>query len=84
VELVASSHIRSTRDLKGKNVVSDVIDTKVFISMFVAYVGLDPEKDINWVTVPNWDEMIRFPFSSREKSTHSWRGRRGIWNCARR
>src|SRR5262249_51255031 len=38
--------------------VRDVIDTKVFISMFVAYVGLDPEKDINWVTVPNWDDQI--------------------------
>ena len=58
VELVASKQIRSTRDLKGKNVVTDVIDTKVFISMFVAYVGLDPEKDINWVTVPNWDDQI--------------------------
>jgi NitT/TauT family transport system substrate-binding protein len=58
VELVASDHIRSTRDLKGKNVVTDVIDTKVFISMFVAYVGLDPEKDINWVTVPTWDDQI--------------------------
>jgi len=58
VELVAGKNIRSTRDLKGKKVVSGVIDTKVFISMFVAYVGLDPEKDINWVTVPNWDDQI--------------------------
>ena len=58
VELVAGKNIRSTRDLKGKKVVSGVIDTKVFISMFVAYVGLDPEKDINWVTVPNWTDQI--------------------------
>jgi len=58
VELVAGKDIRSTRDLKGKKVVSGVIDTKVFISMFVAYVGLDPEKDINWVTVPNWNDQI--------------------------
>ena len=58
VELVAGKNIRSTRDLKGKKVVSGVIDTNVFISMFVAYVGLDPEKDINWVTVPNWADQI--------------------------
>jgi len=58
VELVAGKNIRSTRDLKGKKVVSGVIDTKVFISMFVAYVGLDPEKDINWVTVPNWNDVV--------------------------
>ena len=60
VELVARKDIRSTHDLKGKKVVSSVTDTKIFISMFVAYVGLDPEKDINWVTVPNWKDEIPF------------------------
>ena len=58
VELVARKEIRSTRDLKGKKVVSGVIDSKLFISMFVAYVGLDPEKDINWVTVPNRNDVV--------------------------
>jgi NitT/TauT family transport system substrate-binding protein len=38
--------------------VSGVVDTKLFVSMFVAYVGLDPEKDINWVTVPNWNDQV--------------------------
>jgi NitT/TauT family transport system substrate-binding protein len=51
VELIASDRIRSTRDLKGKTVGIDT-DTRNFISMFVAYVGLDPEKDINWVPIP--------------------------------
>ena len=51
VELFASDRIRSTRDLKGKRVGIDT-DTRNFISMFVAYVGLDPEKDINWVQIP--------------------------------
>ena len=51
VELVASDHIRTTRDLKGKTIGIDT-DTKVFISMFAAYVGLDPQKDINWVSIP--------------------------------
>jgi NitT/TauT family transport system substrate-binding protein len=48
VELVASDRIRSTRDLKGRNIGINT-DTKNFISMFVAYVGLDPEKDVKWV-----------------------------------
>ena len=32
-------------------------DTKIFISMFAAYVGLNPEKDINWVSVP-WGDLV--------------------------
>ena len=58
VELFTHKDIRTTRDLKGKNIVAGVIDTKVFISMFLAYVGLNPEKDINWVTVPKWEDQI--------------------------
>ena len=57
VELFANERIRSTRDLKGKNVAT-FADTKVFISMFAAYVGLNPEKDINWVPV-RLEERVR-------------------------
>jgi len=56
VELVAGEQIRSTRDLKGRTVGIDS-DTKIFISMFVAYVGLDPERDINWVSYP-WGDWV--------------------------
>ena len=56
VELVAAKHIRSTRDLKGRSVGIDT-DTQVFISMFAAYVGLDPHRDINWVNVPYRDHV---------------------------
>ena len=59
VELIASDHIRSTRDLKGKTVGIST-DTRVFISMFAAYVGLDPQKDINWVTIPFGDSVPLF------------------------
>jgi NitT/TauT family transport system substrate-binding protein len=59
VELVASEHIRSTRDLKKKSVGIDT-DTRVFISMFAAYVGLDPQKDINWVSIPFGDWVPLF------------------------
>jgi len=54
VELVGSDRVRSTRELKGKNVAlyEGVGDDHVFISMFAAHVGLDPQKDINWVLLP--------------------------------
>jgi NitT/TauT family transport system substrate-binding protein len=58
VELVARDGIRSTRDLKGKTVNAPVIDSKIFISMFAAYVGVNPEKDINWTSLENWDDQI--------------------------
>lgn len=59
VEVFANERIRSTRDLKGKTVGINT-DTRNFISLFVAYVGLDPEKDINWVQIPpgEWVPMF--------------------------
>ena len=51
VELVGGERVRSTLDLRGKNV-GVAHDERYFISMFAAYVGLDPQKDINWVTRP--------------------------------
>jgi NitT/TauT family transport system substrate-binding protein len=51
VELFASNQVRSTRELKGKTVAILQLrsDDQIFISLFAAYVGLDPQKDINWV-----------------------------------
>jgi NitT/TauT family transport system substrate-binding protein len=57
VDVVASKRVKSTRDLKGRTVAIDT-DTKVFISMFAAYVGLDPQKDINW-SVQSWQDWPR-------------------------
>jgi hypothetical protein len=59
-ELFARDSIRSTRDLKGKTAVTEVIDNKLFISMFAAYVGLNPEKDINWAVYPASDWLSLF------------------------
>jgi NitT/TauT family transport system substrate-binding protein len=55
VELFGSERVGSTRDLKGKTVpISFPRDPgHIFISMFAAYVGLDPNKDINWVVDPD-------------------------------
>ena len=60
VELFARDDIRSTRDLKGKTVGIDAADTRTFISIFVAYVGLDPQKDINWVSISLADNVPLF------------------------
>src|SRR4051794_31577568 len=57
VDVVASKRVKSTRDLRGRTVAINT-DTKVFISMFAAYVGLDPEKDINWSVQP-WQDWPR-------------------------
>jgi NitT/TauT family transport system substrate-binding protein len=51
-ELFASEGVRAIRDLKGKTVAVPVLGSSehVFIASMGAYVGLDPQRDINWVT----------------------------------
>ena len=53
-ELFGTDRIRSIRDLKGKRVaVTDLGSGRhIFLSLMAANVGLDPRKDINWVTDP--------------------------------
>jgi NitT/TauT family transport system substrate-binding protein len=51
IELFGSARVGSTRDLRGKTVpITAPRDPyQIFISMFAAYVGLDPKMDINWI-----------------------------------
>jgi NitT/TauT family transport system substrate-binding protein len=53
-ELFGTNRVRAIRDLKGKTVA--VIEPggsdHVFLASMMAYVGLDPRKDVNWVTHP--------------------------------
>jgi NitT/TauT family transport system substrate-binding protein len=58
-ELFGTDRVHSIRDLKGKTVgVWELGDGEhVYISIMAAYVGLDPRKDITWVTHPP-DEAI--------------------------
>jgi NitT/TauT family transport system substrate-binding protein len=52
-ELFARDGINSVLDLKGKNVgvgTNLVSDPHIFVSAMATFVGLDPAKDINWVT----------------------------------
>ncbi|HEU4342207.1 MAG TPA: ABC transporter substrate-binding protein [Candidatus Binatia bacterium] len=53
-ELFGTQRVRAIRDLKGKTVAVPGMGSPqhVFISSMVAYVGLDPRKDVHWVTYP--------------------------------
>jgi NitT/TauT family transport system substrate-binding protein len=52
-ELLVHEPIRTVTDLKGKQVGIDEppgATAQLYVSMITAYVGLDPQKDIEWVT----------------------------------
>ena len=61
-ELFAHEGIRGIRDLKGKRVgiQGSGAASHVFLSSMAAYVGLDPVKDIAWVTSPLVSPMELF------------------------
>jgi NitT/TauT family transport system substrate-binding protein len=53
-ELFGTERVRAIRDLKGKTVSVPDLQTGpiTFLASMAAYVGLDPQKDITWVTHP--------------------------------
>jgi NitT/TauT family transport system substrate-binding protein len=61
-ELFAKEGIRSILDLKGRTVgVQGIGSTPhVFLAVIATYVGLDPVKDINWVTTSSIKPMQLF------------------------
>ena len=54
-ELFAHEPIRTISDLKGKrvSVQGSAPIPHIFLAVMAAYVGLDPVKDIHWVTSPS-------------------------------
>jgi len=58
-ELFATSEVRTIHDLKGKIVAVPALDSSryVFFASMVAYVGLDPRKDLHVVTHPGPESM---------------------------
>jgi NitT/TauT family transport system substrate-binding protein len=58
-ELFGTDRVRAVHDLKGKNVAVFSLGSPphVFLSVIAAYVGLDPSKDINWVTAPEAESV---------------------------
>ena len=59
-ELFTTPSIRTMRDLKGKTVAISQLrdDRHAFVAAILTHVGLDPRKDIHWVTHPA-DESMR-------------------------
>jgi NitT/TauT family transport system substrate-binding protein len=58
-ELFGTERVRSIRDLKGKTVALQELESSqhVFLASMAAYVGLDPRKDIKWAIHPSADSM---------------------------
>ena len=56
-ELFAREHIHTITDLKGKSVGIQTLSSSahLYLSIMAAHVGLDPRRDINWVTSPTGD-----------------------------
>ena len=54
-ELFAHDHVRSITDLKGRTVgwISGYVTPRHLVSLMAKLVGLDPDKDIHWVSDPN-------------------------------
>jgi len=58
-ELFGTDRVRAIRDLKGKTVAVLELGSAqhIFLSSMMAYVGLDPDKDVNWATHPSAESM---------------------------
>jgi NitT/TauT family transport system substrate-binding protein len=53
-ELFAHEQVRAVRDLKGKTMAVRQLGSSehTFISSILAYIGIDPQKEVHWVTHP--------------------------------
>src|SRR5438552_13989690 len=60
-ELFGTERVRAIRDLKGKTVALAGLGTgstqHIFLALTLAYVGVDPAKDVRWVTHPVAEAM---------------------------
>jgi len=61
-ELFVGEGVRSVRDLRGKRIPVNGFGgpQHVFLSAMLAYLGIDPRKDIDWVDIPFPDGMQLF------------------------
>jgi NitT/TauT family transport system substrate-binding protein len=59
-ELFAHEPVRAIRDLKGKRVaVSNMEGLEYYyLAVMVAYVGMNPRKDVDWVNTQSFDGMM--------------------------
>jgi NitT/TauT family transport system substrate-binding protein len=59
-ELFGSERVHKVTDLRGKTVALQALGQDIFLASIAAYVGLDPQRDINWVTRPSAEGMRLF------------------------
>jgi len=60
-ELFAHEPVKTLRDLRGRTVAIGAIEgvDHVWLSSMLAYVGIDPRTDIEWVTTKKWGDRMR-------------------------
>ena len=60
-ELFANDRVRTILDLKGKRVAVSAMGSTgyYFVAAIVAYVGMNPRKDIEWVDAKGYDGMMQ-------------------------
>ena len=60
-ELFGSARVRSIRDLKGKRVPITATGSEehLLTGSMLAYLGLDPRKDVEFVQIPLFDDQIK-------------------------
>jgi NitT/TauT family transport system substrate-binding protein len=61
-ELFGNERVRAVRDLKGRRVAVSAPEASeyYFIAAMVAYVGMNPHKDIEWVNAQSYDDMMQY------------------------
>lgn len=61
-ELFAHPPVRTIRDLKGRRIGVDGLfgSKRLLLSSMAAFVGMDPNRDIEWLDVPSADAMRLF------------------------
>jgi ABC-type nitrate/sulfonate/bicarbonate transport system substrate-binding protein len=61
-ELFAKEPVRAIRDLKGRRVVARHVHSTeyYYVASMVAYVGMNPRRDITWVVAPTFDDTLRY------------------------
>jgi len=61
-ELFGTERIRAIRDLRGKTVAITALGSAdhIFIASMLAYVGMNPAKDVNWVATGSVPDTMRF------------------------
>ncbi|MGH8675134.1 MAG: ABC transporter substrate-binding protein [Burkholderiales bacterium] len=67
IELFGSERIRTLRDLKGRkaSIVALNSSPHAFIASMMTHVGMDAQRDIQWVVQPKRDEAVRDLAESR-------------------